>query len=207
MAPKLPWLAQFPDPFQLPLQVLVVLNFLFFFVFHLNVKTTGNINNQARAFYFIQYHNVRLVVFNLVVGLYLKFHSSLLLVDWYPACGSWFFHSCHNPAFHIGPNESSAPPCRASNINKNCFWASFLHSDTLWLTVSSPSPYILLIFADTFLLLIILLILLVILTIISHYYYNYHCYYFFFIIIITLITGCLAEGGCIVGGHLMEIHL
>ena len=33
------YFAQFPDPFQLPLQVLVVLNFLFLFVFHLNVKT------------------------------------------------------------------------------------------------------------------------------------------------------------------------
>ena len=133
--------AQFPDPFQLPLQVLVVLNFVFLFVFHLNVKMTGNINYQAHAFYFIQYHNVRLVVFTLVVGLYLKFHRSLLLVDWYTACGSWFFHSCHNPTFHKGPNESSAPPCRASKININCFWASFLHSDTIWLTVSSPSTF------------------------------------------------------------------
>ena len=33
------YFAQFPDPFQLPLQVLVVLSFLFLFVFHLNVKT------------------------------------------------------------------------------------------------------------------------------------------------------------------------
>ena len=73
-------------------------------------------------------------------------------------------------------NESSAPLCRASNIDINCFWASFLHSDTIWLTVSSPSPHILL-FADTFCLLIILLTLLVIITIISHYYYYYYYYY------------------------------
>ena len=70
-------------------------------------------------------------------------------------------------------NESSAPLCRASNIDIYCFWASFLHSDTIWLTVSSPSPHILL-FADTFCLLIILLTLLVIITIISHCYYYYH---------------------------------
>ena len=63
--------AQFPDPFQLLLQVLVVLNFLFLFVFHLHVKRTSNINNQARAFCFIQYHNLGLV-FNLVVSLYFE---------------------------------------------------------------------------------------------------------------------------------------
>ena len=51
--------AQFPDPFQL--QVLVVLNFPFLFV----------LNNQAPAIYFIQYHNLRLV-FNLAVSLYFE---------------------------------------------------------------------------------------------------------------------------------------
>ena len=61
--------------------------------------------------------------------------------------------------------------------------------------------YIPLIFADTFCLLIILLILLVIITIIII------VIVFVFIIIITLITGCLAEGGCVVDGRLMEVHL
>ena len=47
--------------------------------------------HQAFAFYLIQYHSVGLVVFNNVVCLYFEVpHSSLLLVDSYTDCGSWF---------------------------------------------------------------------------------------------------------------------
>ena len=46
--------------------------------------------HQAFAFYLIQYHNVGLVVFNLVVSLYFEVpHNSLLLVDSYTDSGSW----------------------------------------------------------------------------------------------------------------------
>ena len=45
----------------------------------------------------------------------LKSHSSLLLVDSYTLAVAHdcnISHPCHNPAFHIGPNESPALPCR-----------------------------------------------------------------------------------------------
>ena len=45
------YFAQFPDPFQLPLQDLVVPNFLSLFVVHSDVKWASNINKQAVAFY------------------------------------------------------------------------------------------------------------------------------------------------------------
>ena len=65
------------DPFQFPLQVLVVLNFLS--LFHQGVKQTRNSNNQALSFYLIQYHNVRLVVFNVVVSLYFEVPQQLVV--------------------------------------------------------------------------------------------------------------------------------
>ena len=75
--------AQFPEPFQLLLQVLVVLNFLF--VFHSGVKWTSNINNQALLFY----SNTGLLCSILLPICFLKSHGSLLLEDSYTGCGSW----------------------------------------------------------------------------------------------------------------------
>ena len=50
---------------------MIIRNFLFLFVFQSDVKWTSNINNQAFKFYvYSMYHNIRLVVFNLVVSLY-----------------------------------------------------------------------------------------------------------------------------------------
>ena len=105
--------AQFPDLFQLLLQVLVVLNFYFLFVFHSGLKWTGNINNQALPFCLIQYHNVRLVVFNLVVSLYFEVPQQLVvsgLIHWLWLMVVMFFIH-HNPTFHIGPSGSPASPC------------------------------------------------------------------------------------------------
>ena len=41
-------------------------------VFHSDVKWTSNINNQALPLHLVQYNNVSLVVFNLVVSLYFE---------------------------------------------------------------------------------------------------------------------------------------
>ena len=147
-------LHNFQTHFNSRLRSWLVLNCLF----HSGVKWTSNINNQALLFYFIQY---RLVVFNLVVSLYkfLKSHSSLLLVDSYTGCGSWLLsywihtwtlvvaHVIHvfvipvitqHSTYKIGPTESSAP-ILSSLQHQHCFWASFLHFNTIWLTASSVS--------------------------------------------------------------------
>ena len=81
-------LRNFPDPFHLPPQVLVVLNFLFPFVFHSDAKRTSNINNQRFAvlsYPVPQY--VRLVMFNLVVSLNFEVPQQLVIsgfIQWFP---------------------------------------------------------------------------------------------------------------------------
>ena len=73
--------AQFPEPFQLQLQVLVSSQLLF----HSGVKWTSNINNQALLFY----SNTGLLCSILLPICILKSHGSLLLEDSYTGCGSW----------------------------------------------------------------------------------------------------------------------
>ena len=111
--------AQFPEPFQLQLQVLVSSQLLF----HSGVKWTSNINNQALLFY----SNTGLLCSILLSICILKSHGSWLLVDsytgrgsrllivdsyMYTGCGSCntckvICHPCHNPAFHIQDKSQS----------------------------------------------------------------------------------------------------
>ena len=69
------YFARCPDPFQLPLQDLLVLNFL---SLSLSLSFTRMSNGQATSIIrhlrsiSIQYRNIRLVVFNLVVSLYFE---------------------------------------------------------------------------------------------------------------------------------------
>ena len=149
-------LHNFQTHFNFRLRSWLVLNFLF----HSGVKWTSNINNQALLFHFIQY---RLVVFNLVVSLYFEVPQQLVvyIVDSYTGCGSWLLlhcsgflhvqwlwliyntcicHPCHNPAFHIQNKSHWIIFTILSSLqHRFCFWASFLHFNTIWLTASSLS--------------------------------------------------------------------
>ena len=112
--------AQFPDPFKLALQFLVVLNFFFLLPFHSDVKCTSNV--KIRHFRSILSNTTMsgLLCSTLLSVCILKSHSSLFMYWIHTlvvARGCNIFHPCHNPAFHIGTSESPAPLCRASNID------------------------------------------------------------------------------------------
>ena len=112
---------------------MVVLNFSLSLVIYPDVEWTRNINNQALLFYLIQYHNVRLVVFNLVDSLYFEVPLQLFvsgLMHWLWLMIVIFFIPVVTPAFHIVPSESPAPYCRASNMDI-AFEQVSLHSVTV----------------------------------------------------------------------------
>ena len=110
--------AQFPEPFQLPLQVLVSSQLSLSLC--LSFRCQMDKQSIIRHFCSISF-NTGLLCSILLSICILKSHGSLLLVDSYTGCGSWLLygesymytgcgscntrkvicHPCHNPAFHI----------------------------------------------------------------------------------------------------------
>ena len=85
------YFAQFPDPFQLPLQDLVVPNFLSLFVVYPDVKWASNINKQGSCVLSVSNTVISDLLWSILLSVCIlksHMHSTLLLVDSNTGCGS-----------------------------------------------------------------------------------------------------------------------